>query len=115
MALVCKVCGYKQYDNETIQEFKKIYPDMEEHDIPYICGACMDSDLEEKIKEDIEKVLRQICFGRSREWSEGMVNRIYETNVINDNCVDDNVVVDEDMILSALMEIVFNDYEYMED
>lgn len=71
--------------------------------------------MEKAIKENIEKILRQMCFGRSREWSEGMVNRIYETNVINDNCIEDCIVIDQDMIVSALMEIVFKDYEYMED
>lgn len=43
MALVCKICGYKQYDEETIKAYKEEYPDMEEHDIPYECGACMDN------------------------------------------------------------------------
>ena len=42
MALVCKKCGYKQYDEETIEHQKKTFPDVEEHDIPYYCGACMD-------------------------------------------------------------------------
>lgn len=70
---------------------------------------------EKKIKNDIENVLRQMVFGRSREWSEGMVNRIFNTNVIYDKCVEDTIVVDEDMIVSALMEIVFDDYEYEED
>ncbi len=68
-----------------------------------------------KVKSEIEKVLRQMCFGRSREWSEGMVNRIYDTNVICDKCIEDCICVDEDMIVSALMEIVFEDYEYEED
>ena len=44
MALVCKKCGYKQYDDETIEAMKKEFPDLEEHDIPYYCGACMDED-----------------------------------------------------------------------
>ena len=43
MALVCKKCGYKQYDEVTIEYQKKIFPDIEEHDIPYYCGACMDN------------------------------------------------------------------------
>lgn len=47
MALVCKKCGYKQYDDETVTELKKIFPKMDEHDIPYYCGACMDEDDEE--------------------------------------------------------------------
>ena len=49
MALVCKKCGYKQHDEETIAELKKIFPDLEEHDIPYCCGACMD-----EVSEDDE-------------------------------------------------------------
>lgn len=68
-----------------------------------------------KVEEEIENVLRQMSFGRSREWSEGMVKRIFKTNVIYDNCIEDSIVVDEDMIVSALMEIVFDDYEYEED
>ena len=43
MALVCMYCGYKQYDEGTILCFKKQYPGLEEHDIPYVCGACMDT------------------------------------------------------------------------
>ena len=68
-----------------------------------------------QIKNEIENTLRQMCFGRSREWSDSMINRIFKTNVINDKCVMDDIVVDEDMIVSALMEIVFEDYEYEED
>ena len=66
---------------------------------------------ETSIKEEIENVLRLMCFGRSREWSEDMVNKIYETNVIYDKCIEDCIVIDEDMIVTALMEIIFNDYE----
>lgn len=66
---------------------------------------------ERSIKKEIENVLRLMCFGRSREWSEGMVERIFETYIIEDKCVNDCIVIDEDMIVSALMEIVFNDYE----
>lgn len=62
-----------------------------------------------EVENDIEKVLRQMCFGRSREWSQGVVNRIFETNVIADNCILDDIVIDEDMIVSALMEIAYKD------
>ena len=41
--------------------------------------------------------------------------RIFKTYVINDNCIMDNIMIDEDMMVSALMEIVFKDYEYEED
>lgn len=64
-----------------------------------------------EVKEQIENLLRQMCFGRSRKWSEGMVDRIFETNVIDDKCIMDDIVVDEDIIVTALMEIVESDYE----
>ena len=67
---------------------------------------------EMKVKNQIEDTLRQMCFGNSREWSESMVNKIFKTGVIEDNCIIDHIDVDKDMIVSALMEIVFEDYEY---
>lgn len=67
------------------------------------------------VKSEIEKILRQMCAGRSREWSESMINRIYDTNVIYDKCIEDCICVDEDMIVTALLEIVFEDYEYWEE
>ena len=57
--LVCKLCGYKQYDEETIAAMKRKYPDMEEHDMPYYCGACMDNDdnlLEDLLMEQREQM-----------------------------------------------------------
>lgn len=65
-----------------------------------------------EVKAEIESVLRQMCFGRSREWSQGMVNKIFKTKVIDDNCIMDDIVVDEDMVVSALMEIVYDDHFY---
>lgn len=70
---------------------------------------------EVKVKNQIENTLRQMCFGKSREWSDNMVNKIFKTNVIENNCIMDDITVDEDIIVSALMEIVFEDYEYEED
>lgn len=69
---------------------------------------------ETRVKNQIEDTLRQMCFGRSREWSESMVDRIFKTGVIEDNCIIDHIDVDEDMVVSALMEIVYEDYEYEE-
>ena len=69
---------------------------------------------ETRVKNQIEDTLRQMCFGNSREWSESMVNKIFKTGVIEDNCIIDHIDVDEDMVVSALMEIVFEDYEYEE-
>ena len=57
MSLVCKKCGYKQGDEETIIEMKKIFPQLEEHDIPYYCGACMD----EASEEDYIAMDQEMC------------------------------------------------------
>lgn len=67
-----------------------------------------------RVKNQIEDTLRQMCFGNSREWSEGMVNKIFKTGVIEDNCIIDHIDVNEGMVVSALMEIVFEDYEFEE-
>lgn len=70
---------------------------------------------ETRVKNQIEDTLRQMCFGNSREWSESMVNKIFKTGVIEDNCIIDNIDVDKDIIVSALMEIVYENSEYEED
>ena len=70
---------------------------------------------ETRVKNQIEDTLRQMCFGNSREWSEGMINKIFKTNVIEDNCIIDHIDVDKDIIVSALMEIVYENSEYEED
>ena len=62
------------------------------------------------VKQKIDNVLRKMCFGTTREHSEQMVERIYQTNVIYDNCVIDSKTVTEELIVSALMEIVYENY-----
>ena len=64
-----------------------------------------------RVKEDIENTLRRMCFCQSRKWTEGMIDRIFKTNIIDDKCIMDDFVVNEDIIVSALIEIVANDYE----
>lgn len=54
MALICKVCGYKQTDEETLKVFKQRFPDMEEHDIPYYCGACLDNATDEEYEQMLD-------------------------------------------------------------
>ena len=62
-----------------------------------------------RIKEEIDNVLRQMCFGRDlREFSEDTVERIFNTYVVQSRCVDDDIVVDEDIVVTALMEIAYN-------
>ena len=64
---------------------------------------------EDRIKEEIDNVLRQMCFGRDlREFSEDTVERVFNTYVVQSRCVDDDIVVDEDIVITALMEIVYN-------
>lgn len=48
MPLICKKCGYKQHDDGTILSAKISFPGMPEHDIPYYCGACMDTASDEE-------------------------------------------------------------------
>ena len=70
--------------------------------------------LEKMIKEGIETVLRVMCFGRQREWSEDMVDKIYKTSVVYDNCIVDGAAINVDIVISALMEIAFNECEVKE-
>ena len=44
MWLVCKRCGYKQYDVYTVLCYKTKHPGIPAHDIPYVCGACMEQE-----------------------------------------------------------------------
>lgn len=48
--LVCKNCGYKQYDEQTVKYFKKIFKKhgFAIHDIPYFCSACQDNATDEE-------------------------------------------------------------------
>ena len=63
---------------------------------------------EDRIKEEIDNVLRRMCFGRDlREFSDDTVERIFNTNVVQFRCVNDDIVVDEDIVITALMEIVY--------
>ena len=54
--LVCKKCGYKHSDAETIKFIKRKFPHVEEHDIPYYCGACLDNASDEEYDRMIEEM-----------------------------------------------------------
>lgn len=75
MALVCKKCGYKQYNEETIKIYKNTYPSIAEHDIPYVCGACQDQeDKEMNYQEQIKKAVQEFydvtkAFASSRHYT----------------------------------------------
>ena len=72
MALVCKLCGYKQYDIDTVKEARKIFPGVESHDIPYYCGACLENASDEEyawMKADMtgEKVKKHALTDKKTE------------------------------------------------
>ena len=56
MALICRICGYKQYDEDTILAYRKKIPCFEEHDIPYVCGACLETNEDEARNYDTKTV-----------------------------------------------------------
>lgn len=60
MALVCKNCGYKQYDIDTIKKARERFPDMSEHDIPYFCGACLDGSSDEEYESMMALMRREM-------------------------------------------------------
>lgn len=66
MALVCKKCGYKLNDEETVRELTKIFSESEEHDIPYYCGACMDEASEQEYI-DMWQAMHRLESGNARE------------------------------------------------
>ena len=47
-ALICKICGYKQYEEDTVAAIQAEHPDVHCHDIPYYCGACQDNMTDEE-------------------------------------------------------------------
>ena len=75
MALVCNHCGYKQYEEETVQEYKRKFPNEEEHDIPYVCGACQNKeDKEMTYQETVKKAVQEFydvtkAFASSRHYT----------------------------------------------
>ena len=61
MSLVCKKCGYKQHDEKTIEEMKCRFPELEDHDIPYYCGACMDAATDDEYISMDQEMCRLNC------------------------------------------------------
>ncbi len=69
MALVCKKCGYKQTDEETLRELNKRFPELEEHDIPYYCGACMNEAGEQEyidMEQEMCRLEQPFCRNESK-------------------------------------------------
>lgn len=59
MALVCKKCGYKQHDDITIDYMKEKFPNTDEHDIQYYCGACLDSATDDEYDKMLQEMGKQ--------------------------------------------------------
>ena len=49
--LVCKKCGYKQSNEEPVKVMRERFKVCEDHDIPYYCGACLDTATDEEYNE----------------------------------------------------------------
>ena len=68
------------------------------------------------IKEEIEVVLRAMCFGTNREWSEEMIDKLYkevyeiiEADLYNLSCQGEKLnrlAVTEEMIITAMMKYI---------
>ena len=66
---------------------------------------------ENSIKEEIEKVLREMCAGRNyREWSEDMINKLYVhiINILEDDLIGQEedtgrLEITKDMVITAMM------------
>lgn len=56
MSLVCLKCGYKQGDKETVAEFRKRFPGVDDHDIPCYCGACQDKADDEEHEDMVNEM-----------------------------------------------------------
>lgn len=54
--LVCKICGYKQYDSQTVNAMRKKFKGYATHDIPYYCGACQDMVSDEEYYEMMKEM-----------------------------------------------------------
>lgn len=71
----------------------------------------MDIEMEMEIRDEIEKVLRQMCLGRNyRGWSEETIDRIYphieyiiEVDLEGQDEDVGRLEVDEDMVITAMM------------
>lgn len=46
--LTCNICGYKQYDENTVKIYANNNPEESLHDIYYVCGSCQDNNMKEK-------------------------------------------------------------------
>lgn len=70
-------------------------------------------DEEDTIREEIENVLREMCFGTNREWSDEMIDKLYKEvyDIIEDDSYNlssqgkelNRLVVTEEMIITAMM------------
>lgn len=123
MAVICKKCGYRQEDPETIKFLKKRWPHTEEHDIYYFCGACLDEATDEEY-DNMIKLMNNPRFDRQvkdvhdaldksmsydewagREYGEDKVD-VDDTayNLVTNGIVKDSILVEE--ILDEIAEVV---------
>lgn len=67
---------------------------------------------DERVEKEVDATLRMLYFkDKRREYSEDVLNAIMCTDVIMDRCILDEQVVTEDIIITALMEIVYKSHQ----
>ena len=108
--LTCKICGYKQFDDECCNYYQNKYKDMDLHDIPYICGACENNIDENKTQIKNKKFDYSYLLKKKRL----LTNKILITD-INDWFFDIyifNEYVDSDDVKSVIKKVKEDYNEY---
>ena len=97
--------GHQEYYFEKIDETAPGYKLLE----PCLDYMVEEIEKENRIKSEIKKVLEQMCSegDGSRDYNQRVIDKIYNTEVIVDNCRRNDKHVDESMIVSALLDIVY--------
>ena len=67
---------------------------------------------DERVEKEVDTALRMLYFkDKRREYSEDVLSDIMSTDVIMDRCINDEQVVTEDIVITALMEIVYKSHQ----
>ena len=63
------------------------------------------------VQKEIETELRRLQFmDKSREWSEYVIDVLIDTNTIKNRCIQDEQCIDQDIMITAFMEIIFKNF-----
>ncbi len=63
------------------------------------------------VRKEVETELRRLQFmDKSREWSESVIDALLDTDTIKDRCIQDEQCIDQDIMITALMEIIYKNF-----